>query len=104
MLALLEGDRRGAPLDRGAEGDRLILAMAVEAVRCLEEGILAEPRDGDVGAVLGLGFPPFTGGPFRYLDALGGGAALARLEELSSALGPVFNPPDRLRSKTGFYG
>ncbi len=96
VLALLDGERSAARLEPRAAGERLMLAMAVEAVRCLEDGILAAPRDGDVGAVLGLGFPPFTGGPFRHLDALGISTALARLEELSTAHGPVFEPPGLL--------
>lgn len=96
VLSLLERRRPAAALDRRAAGERLMLAMAAEAVRCLEEGILERPRDGDVGAVLGLGFPPFTGGPFRHLDALGLAAAHRRLEALAAAHGPVFAPPDRL--------
>ena len=104
VLGLLEGKRSAAPLDRQGAGERLVLAMAVEAVRCLEEGILRRPRDGDVGAVLGLGFPPFTGGPFRHLGALGTAVATERLEALSAAHGPVFDPPDLLReSGSGFY-
>ena len=91
-------------LDRRAAGERLTLAMAAEAVRCLEDGVLEQPRDGDVGAVLGLGFPPFTGGPFQYLYALGAAAALARLEDLAAAHGPVFEPPGLLREgRAGFY-
>ena len=103
VLALLEDRRAPAPLDRDEAGERLTLAMAAEAVRCLEEGILDRPRDGDVGAVLGLGFPPFTGGPFRHLDALGAGPARARLEALAAAHGPVFAPPALLRREGGRF-
>ncbi|HSM50692.1 MAG TPA: 3-hydroxyacyl-CoA dehydrogenase NAD-binding domain-containing protein, partial [Thermoanaerobaculia bacterium] len=79
--------------------DRLLFAMAVEAVRCLEEGIVASPADGDLAAVLGLGFPPFLGGPFRLLDGLGAAVAVARLEALAALSGPAFTPPDLLRDQ-----
>jgi 3-hydroxyacyl-CoA dehydrogenase / enoyl-CoA hydratase / 3-hydroxybutyryl-CoA epimerase len=61
--------------------ERLVLAMVNEAAFCLEEAVIASPEDGDVGAVLGLGFPPFLGGPFHYADSLGTGLVKG-LEEL----------------------
>lgn len=79
-------------------GERLLLAMAAEAVRCLEAGIVASPTDGDLAAVLGLGFPPGLGGPFRWLDRLGAARACDRLARLREASGsPLFEPPARLR-------
>ncbi len=75
---------------------RCVLAMSNEAVRCLEAGIIHSPRDGDVGAVFGIGFPPFRGGPFRYLDALGAARAVEQLEELNFRFAPRFAPCDLL--------
>jgi 3-hydroxyacyl-CoA dehydrogenase/enoyl-CoA hydratase/3-hydroxybutyryl-CoA epimerase len=75
---------------------RLSLAMVNEAVRCLEEGIVRSPRDGDVGAVFGIGFPAFRGGPFRYVDFAGAGKIVQQLEDLSVRFAPRFAPSDRL--------
>jgi len=72
--------------------NRLSLAMVNEAAYCLEEEILSEPRDGDMGAVLGLGFPPFLGGPFRYMDSTGIQNILATLEKLQDKHGNQFLP------------
>ena len=63
-----------------------------EALRCLGEGILRSPRDGDVGAIFGLGFPPFRGGPFRYVDALGAAEVLRRIEGYEQRFGERFAP------------
>jgi 3-hydroxyacyl-CoA dehydrogenase/enoyl-CoA hydratase/3-hydroxybutyryl-CoA epimerase len=72
--------------------ERLVFAFLNEAVLCLQEGILRSARDGDVGAVFGLGFPPFHGGPFRYLDQLGARFAVEVLERLRAAHGARFEP------------
>jgi len=72
--------------------DRLAYIMINEAARCLEEGIIAAPADGDLGAVLGLGFPPFRGGPFRELDTLGIAAGVAKLQKLAEGHGRRFAP------------
>jgi len=77
--------------------NRLTLVMANEAAHCLQEGILSSPRDGDIGAIMGLGFPPFLGGPFRYIDNLGAAKALSTLEELEKQHGARFTPAQVIR-------
>ena len=77
--------------------DRLSLIMVNEAAHCLQEKILQTPRDGDLGAVLGLGFPPFLGGPFRYIDSLGVKSVTGRLDELRDVHGLRFEAAEILR-------
>jgi 3-hydroxyacyl-CoA dehydrogenase / enoyl-CoA hydratase / 3-hydroxybutyryl-CoA epimerase len=79
--------------------NRLALAMVNEAVLCLQDGVLQSPRDGDIGAVFGLGFPPFLGGPFRYIDCQGLHKILSLLEELEKQHGPRFTPAPMLRDR-----
>ncbi len=85
---------------------RAVLAMVNEAVRCLEEGVIRSARDGDIGAVMGIGFPPFRGGPFRYLDSLGAEQVVRQLEELNDRYAPRFQAAELLiemaRKKTPF--
>jgi 3-hydroxyacyl-CoA dehydrogenase/enoyl-CoA hydratase/3-hydroxybutyryl-CoA epimerase len=76
---------------------RVSMMMINEALICLQEGIISCPRDGDIGAVFGLGFPPFEGGPFRYLDRLGAAHAMATLESLEKNYGQRFRPPQILK-------
>ncbi len=76
--------------------DRLGLIMINEAVRTLEEGVLRSARDGDVGAVFGIGFPPFRGGPFWYVDTNGAQDVLDRLRALEQRFGARFRPAKML--------
>jgi 3-hydroxyacyl-CoA dehydrogenase/enoyl-CoA hydratase/3-hydroxybutyryl-CoA epimerase len=72
--------------------NRCVVQMLNEAVRCLDEGIIASARDGDIGAIFGIGFPPFLGGPFRYIDQLGAANLVAQLRNLESRFGSRFAP------------
>jgi 3-hydroxyacyl-CoA dehydrogenase/enoyl-CoA hydratase/3-hydroxybutyryl-CoA epimerase len=86
---------------------RTVLSMLNEAARCLSDGIIKSPRDGDVGAVFGIGFPPFRGGPFRYMDTLGVHIVVQRLEDLNARFPGRFEPADLLlemaRRRQVFY-
>ena len=77
--------------------ERLSLIFVAESLRCLDEEILDHPYDGDVGAVFGLGFPPFLGGPFHYVDRVGARAILSSLSSLQRSHGVRFEPPDSLK-------
>jgi 3-hydroxyacyl-CoA dehydrogenase / enoyl-CoA hydratase / 3-hydroxybutyryl-CoA epimerase len=79
--------------------ERLFLGMVNEAVRTLEDGVLRSARDGDVGAVFGIGFPPFLGGPFWYIDQSGPAAIVERLRTLEAAHGSRFSPAPLLVEK-----
>ncbi|THD84922.1 3-hydroxyacyl-CoA dehydrogenase [Aliigemmobacter aestuarii] len=87
---------------------RLLMAQVLEAVRALEEGVLTDIREGDVGAILGWGFAPWSGGPFSWLDILGAARAVEICEGLEAAHGARFRAPALLREMAGkgetFYG
>jgi len=89
---LLPGGRSRKAFAPAEIQERVALSMVNEAIRCLGEGIVRTPRDGDVGAVFGLGFPPFRGGPFRHADAAGTGALLDRMKALADRHGARFAP------------
>jgi len=71
---------------------RCVYMMLNEAARCLDEGIIRNARDGDIGAIFGIGFPPFLGGPFHYMDTLGAETLVTKLNQWSNELGERFKP------------
>ncbi|PKP84053.1 MAG: 3-hydroxyacyl-CoA dehydrogenase, partial [Alphaproteobacteria bacterium HGW-Alphaproteobacteria-2] len=76
---------------------RLLFAQVLEAVRALEAGVLTDIREGDVGAILGWGFAPWSGGPFSWLDMIGAGRAVEICESLAARHGARFEAPALLR-------
>ena len=88
--------------------ERCALQMINEACHCFGEGILRSARDGDVAAIFGLGFPPFRGGPFQYVDTVGASAVVRRLEAYRSSRGARFAPAPVLvemaQAGSTFYG
>ncbi len=107
VYELLPTGTQRKSLPAGEMVERTVLAMVNEAARCLEEGVLRSPRDGDIGAVFGLGFPPFRGGPFRYIDSEGAVNIVTKLEKLHRALAPRYEPAtlllDMAREGKRFY-
>ncbi|NRB68137.1 MAG: fatty acid oxidation complex subunit alpha FadJ [Vibrio sp.] len=93
-----------SPESKMAEKDiamRCVLPMLNEAVRCLDEGIIRSPRDGDIGAIFGIGFPPFLGGPFRYMDQIGVKKLVEMMNEHAQKYGDRFAPCDGLLTRAG---
>lgn len=87
---------------------RLLYRQAVEAARCFEEGVVVDPREADVGAILGWGFAPWTGGPISLIDGLGTKAFVETCDRLAQQYGKRFAPPALLREMAEkgetFYG
>ena len=85
-----------------------MFVQVLEAVRALEEGVLMDIREGDVGAILGWGFAPWSGGPLSWLDMIGTPYAAERCDQLEAQFGERFKCPDLLREMAeknqSFYG
>jgi len=76
--------------------ERMMVPLCIETVRCLEDGIVASPAEADMGLIMGIGFPPFLGGPLHYLDRMG----LDRFCEIAAkydALGPLYQPTEKMK-------
>ncbi len=99
VYAVLPGALKRRPVTKEEVIERCVYPLVNEAIRCLEEGIVRSARDADIGAVFGLGFPPFRGGPFHFADAFGPAALAGRLESLANKLGARFEPSALLREK-----
>ncbi len=82
--------------------------QAVEAARCVEEGVHHRRREADVGSILGFGFAPFTGGTLSYIDMMGTKNFVALCDKLEAKYGARFTPPKLLREMAAkgetFYG
>ncbi|MBB6191117.1 3-hydroxyacyl-CoA dehydrogenase/enoyl-CoA hydratase/3-hydroxybutyryl-CoA epimerase [Sphingobium wenxiniae] len=93
--------------DVEAVKERLLYRQLIECARCFEEGVLETPEDGDIGAIFGWGFAPWTGGPFSHMDTVGIAHVVAVLDRLAAAHGERFAPTKQLRemaaSGAAFY-
>jgi 3-hydroxyacyl-CoA dehydrogenase/enoyl-CoA hydratase/3-hydroxybutyryl-CoA epimerase len=81
--------------------ERMLFVEALESVRCLEEGVLTSVADANIGSILGIGFPGWTGGVLQYINQYDGGLPgfIARAEELRARYGERFAVPALLREK-----
>lgn len=87
---------------------RFLVIQAVEAARTIDEGVVTDPREADVGSVLGFGFAPFTGGTISYIDGMGAAKFVSWCERLAEKQGDRFRPPqillDMAKAHETFYG
>ncbi|QRM43151.1 FAD-dependent oxidoreductase [Rhizobium sp. BG4] len=87
---------------------RFLVTIALEAARTVEEGIVTDPREADVGSILGFGFAPYTGGALSYIDGMGAKAFVELAEKLAASYGPHFKPTPLLKDMAAkgetFYG
>jgi len=101
VIASLQ-QQRGTPPRTASRSElihRLIYPLVDEAFRCLDDGVVAGEEDLDLGLVMGIGFPPFTGGITRFARQQGLSSIVAALDELARSFGPRFQPSDGLRRR-----
>jgi len=95
VYSLLQINRQ-SKLSNTDIAERCVYMMLNEAMRCLDEGIIRNARDGDIGSIFGIGFPPFLGGPFQYIDKLGADKVVVKLNTWANEYGERFKPCDAL--------
>ncbi len=107
-LADLAAPKPAEQFDVGELKHRLLIVQALEAARTVEEGVVTDPREADVGSILGFGFAPYTGGTLSYIDGMGASAFVALCRDLQKTHGDRFKPNALLieMAKNGetFYG
>jgi 3-hydroxyacyl-CoA dehydrogenase/enoyl-CoA hydratase/3-hydroxybutyryl-CoA epimerase len=107
-LADIFAPKRGDDFDVTELKQRLLVTQSLEAARTVEEGVVTDPREADVGSILGFGFAPYTGGTLSYIDFMGASEFSALAERLAKKHGPRFKPPALVKemAKKGetFYG
>ncbi|WP_047461600.1 3-hydroxyacyl-CoA dehydrogenase NAD-binding domain-containing protein [Rhizobium rhizogenes] len=100
--------KKADEIDVNVLKQRFLATIALEAARTMEEGIVTDPREADVGSILGFGFAPYTGGALSYIDGMGVKAFVNLCETLAKAYGPHFTPTALLKDMAGkgetFYG
>ncbi len=100
--------KKADDVDVGVLKQRFLVTIALEAARTIEEGIVTDPREADVGSILGFGFAPYTGGALSYIDGMGAKTFVDLCEKLAAAYGPHFKPTALLKDMAAkgetFYG
>jgi 3-hydroxyacyl-CoA dehydrogenase/enoyl-CoA hydratase/3-hydroxybutyryl-CoA epimerase len=100
--------KKADDIDVNVLKQRFLVTIALEAARTIEEGIVTDPREADVGSILGFGFAPYTGGALSYIDGMGVETFVDLCEKLAAAYGPHFKPTALLKDMAAkgetFYG
>ncbi len=108
LVATVAGGLAEEQPSADAVKERLLYRQLAECARCFAEGVLETPEDGDLGAIFGWGFLPFSGGPFSHMDTVGLANVVAILDRLAETHGERFTPPQQLRDMAAagetFYG
>ena len=107
-LEKLAAPKSGDDFDVTELKQRILVTQALEAARTVAEGVVTDPREADVGSILGFGFAPYTGGTLSYIDGMGAAEFVALAEKLAAKYGARFRPPALLKDMAAkgetFYG